>query len=113
MWFHAIFHRGCAYLFLEFAYPIENLSDKNVKIHHVNIVVTNFTVSNYEITSVKINIGWVLKKRVKIGWDVQLDSWVLKEGHNWAREVQLNSFLENSQVINLCNNHHLKDLSIF
>jgi hypothetical protein len=54
---------------LEFAHPIENLSDKNVKIHHhVNItfysfiVMTNFTFSNYEITSVKINIGWVLKK---------------------------------------------------
>jgi hypothetical protein len=73
MWFHAIFHRGCAYLFLEFAYPIENLSDKNVKIHHhVNItvysfiVVTNFTFSNYEITSVKINVGWY-KKTSKLG----------------------------------------------
>jgi len=57
---------------LEFAYPIENRSDKNVKIHHhVNItfysfiVVTNFTFSNYEITSVKINIRWV-----KTRWDV-------------------------------------------
>jgi hypothetical protein len=56
---------------LKFAYPIENVSDKNVKTHHVNItfysfiVVTNFTFSNYEITSVKINIGWV-----KTGWDV-------------------------------------------
>jgi hypothetical protein len=53
-----------------------------------------------------------IKKRVKTGWDVQLDSWVLKKGHNWAHEIQLNSFLENSQVINPCNNHHLKDLSI-
>ncbi len=65
-----VVHISC----LEFAYPIENLSDKNVKIyHHVNItfysfiVVTNFTFSNYEITSVKINIGWVLKKGSKQG----------------------------------------------
>jgi hypothetical protein len=34
----------------------------------------------------------------------------IKKHQNWAHE--LNSFLENSQVINPCNNHHLKDLSI-
>jgi hypothetical protein len=49
---------------LEFAYPIENLSDKNVKIHHhVNItfysfiVVTNFTFSNVKLQVSKLTLG--------------------------------------------------------